>query len=167
MHYVCPPVQNTPHSIFVSGYVKFGSIDGDNAPVGSVVEARNPKEDTVGCVVLRNAGILPLMRIYGEDTATMPILPGMRDGEIISFYVDGQPATICGGDYGQRQSHPGHYPRRRRMRGNQADMERMSMNCSGIIACCVQKQETLGLLVRGRRQCGFLSHCFHSHYENA
>jgi len=33
------------------------------------------------------------MQIYGEDATASPPIPGMRDGETVAFYVDGQPAT--------------------------------------------------------------------------
>lgn len=69
------------------------TVDGNPAPVGTVVEARSPRGDTVGCQVVAAAGVYPLMQIYGEDTtATLPI-PGMRDGEVVAFYVDGRLAT--------------------------------------------------------------------------
>ena len=64
-----------------------------------MVEARNPRGNTVGCMVLANAGILPLMQIYGEDATASPPIPGMRDGETVAFYVDGQAAAICGGNW--------------------------------------------------------------------
>ena len=85
-HGVCPSVQNTPFLTVVYGSV---TVDGLPAPVGAVVEARSPRGDTVGCIVLANVGILPLMQIYGEDITANPPIPGMKDGELVSFYVDG------------------------------------------------------------------------------
>jgi hypothetical protein len=79
-------VQNTPFLTVVYGSVV---VDGLPASAGAVVEARSPRGDMVGCMVLANAGILPLMQIYGEDATANPPIPGMRDGELVTFYVDG------------------------------------------------------------------------------
>ena len=87
---VCPPVQNTPYMTIAYGAV---TVDGAPAPVGAVVEARSPRGDTVGCIVVATAGVYPLMQIYGEDVTAAPPIPGMREGETVAFYVDGRPAT--------------------------------------------------------------------------
>jgi len=81
----CPAVQNTPSLTIVYGSV---TLDGTPAPVGTVVEARSPRGDIVGCQALQSVGVLPLMQVYGEDNEPPPI-PGMRDGEVIAFYVNG------------------------------------------------------------------------------
>ncbi len=87
---VCPPVQNTPYLTIAYGAV---TVDGAPAPVGAVVEARSPRGDTVGCIVVTTAGVYPLMQIYGEDATAAPPIPGMRAGETVAFLVDGRPAT--------------------------------------------------------------------------
>ena len=42
----CPPVANTPAWMIVYGTV---TLDGSPAPEGTVVEARSPRSDPVGC----------------------------------------------------------------------------------------------------------------------
>jgi len=85
----CPPVQGTPGFTIVYGTVKAGGTD---AEVGTVVEARSPRGDTVGCFVVDTAGHYGAMYIYGEDTSASPTIPGMRASEQVAFYVDGVPA---------------------------------------------------------------------------
>jgi|GEM_PF-5727469 len=87
---VCPPVQNTPLFTIVYGTV---TLNGAAAPVGTVVEARSPRGDVVGCFVVSTAGNYGSMYVYGEDTSVSPPVPGMRNGEMISFLVSGASAT--------------------------------------------------------------------------
>jgi len=83
-------VQQTPYFTDVYGDV---AILGQNAPVGTVIEARNPRGETVGCFVVSAAGQYGFMRIYGEDTTAVPPIPGMRAGELVAFRVNGAPAV--------------------------------------------------------------------------
>ena len=87
---VCPPVPNTPFFTIVYGTV---TLDGAPAPVGTVVEARSPRDDVVGCFVVTEAGNYGAMYVYDEDTSVSPPVPGMRDGEVVAFYVNGAQAT--------------------------------------------------------------------------
>ncbi len=87
---VCPAVQNTLYFSIVYGPV---TLDGVDAPVGTVVEARNPRGDTAGCFVATDAGSYGTFYVYGEDVSVKPPAPGMRDGEVVAFYVDGYSAT--------------------------------------------------------------------------
>lgn len=87
---VCPAVQNTPTYTIVYGSV---SVTGAAAPVGAVVEARNPRGHTVGCVVVTTAGSYGMMYVYGEDNNVSPAIPGMRANETIALRVDGATAT--------------------------------------------------------------------------
>lgn len=87
---VCPPVPNTPFFTIVYGTV---TLDGAPAPVGTVVEARSPRDDVVGCFVVSEAGNYGAMYVYGEDTSVSPPVPGMRAGEVVAFYVNGAEAT--------------------------------------------------------------------------
>ena len=82
----CPAVSNTPFFTIVYGTV---TINGSPASVGTVVEARNPGGDTVGCFEVSSTGNFGTMYVYGEDTTVTPPIPGMRTGETILFYVDG------------------------------------------------------------------------------
>jgi len=87
---VCPPVQNTPLFTIVYGTA---TLNGAAAPVGSVVEARSLRGDVVGCFAVSTAGNYGSMYVYGEDTSVSPPVPGMRNGEVISFLVSGASAT--------------------------------------------------------------------------
>jgi hypothetical protein len=80
-------VQATPNRTIATGGV---TIRGEAAPAGTVIEAVNPRDDVVGCTVVSAPGAYPYVQIYGEDP---PTIPGMRDGEIIEFRVDGIPAV--------------------------------------------------------------------------
>jgi hypothetical protein len=87
---VCPPVSNTPLFTIVYGTV---TLNGAAAPVGTVVEARSPRGDVVGCFVVSTAGNYGSMYVYGEDTSVSPPVPGMRNGEVVAFRVNGAAAT--------------------------------------------------------------------------
>ncbi len=69
------------------------SVNGAPAPIGTLVEALNPRGDVVGCFVTTAAGEYGLMRIYGEDASVTPPIPGMRSGETVTFRINGRPAT--------------------------------------------------------------------------
>ena len=79
-------VQETPYFSDSYGAVR---ITGANAPAGSVVQALNPRGDTVGCFTVTDDGQYGFMRIYGEDTTANPAIPGMRAGEMVSFKING------------------------------------------------------------------------------
>lgn len=83
-------VQPTPYFSETYGSVL---ISGANAPVGSVVQALNPRGETVGCFAVTDEGLYGFMRIYGEDSSAVPAIPGMRNGEIVSYSVNGAPAV--------------------------------------------------------------------------
>jgi hypothetical protein len=86
----CPAVSGTPYLTIVYGSVQ---LDGTGAPVGTIVEAVSPRDDVVGCFVVHTAGYYGTMYVYGEDSAANPPIPGMRDGETVTFRVDGLVAT--------------------------------------------------------------------------
>lgn len=86
----CPPIPNTPYFTIAYGTVL---VDGMNAPAGTIVEAVSPRGDVVGCFEVSTSGHYGAMYIYGEDASAEPPIPGMRDGEEVSFYVDGVEAT--------------------------------------------------------------------------
>jgi len=86
-------VQETPYFSEVYGDVTIMIInDQQPAPVGTVVQAINPRGDTVGCFTVSSDGLYGFMRIYGEDASANPPIPGMRDGELVAFRVNGAPA---------------------------------------------------------------------------
>jgi hypothetical protein len=86
----CPPVQITLKYTIVYGSVTVGGVA---ALAGSVVEARSPRNDVVGCFVVTSAGEYGAMFVYGEDTSVSPPVPGMRPNEPVTFWVNSAPAT--------------------------------------------------------------------------
>ncbi len=84
----CDSVRTTPYFTHYYGSLTLGSIA---APVGTVVQARDPRGDIVGCFVVQTAGYYGLMRVYGEDSDGG--IPGMRDDETVTFLVSGEIAT--------------------------------------------------------------------------
>jgi hypothetical protein len=81
----CPAVDNTPFFTIVYGTV---TLNGSRAAAGTVVEARNPRGDTVGCFEITTEGNFGAMYVFGEDNSVTPPIPGMRNGETILFFVD-------------------------------------------------------------------------------
>lgn len=86
----CPIVQTTNRYLFTYGSV---TINGQPAPVNTVIEARNAQNVTAGCLQTTSAGIYPLMHIYGADSSVTPAVPGMATNEPIRFFVNGFPAV--------------------------------------------------------------------------
>lgn len=86
----CPAVQTTNRYLFIFGSV---TINGQPAPVNTVIEARNVQNVTAGCFQTTSAGIYPLMHIYGADSSVTPAVPGMATNELIRFFVNGFPAV--------------------------------------------------------------------------
>lgn len=82
----CPPVRVSQKYTIVYGNVTIG---GAPAPVGTVVEARSPRGDTVGCRVVDEAGFYRAMKVFGEETVDGVEVPGMRAGEAIVFRING------------------------------------------------------------------------------
>ncbi|RLC86209.1 MAG: hypothetical protein DRI79_10345 [Chloroflexi bacterium] len=82
----CASVLPTPSRTIAYGSVTIG---GAPAPVGTVIQALNPRDEVVGCTVVGQAGQYPYMQIYGEE----PPIPGMREDEIVEFRVNGIPAV--------------------------------------------------------------------------
>ncbi len=82
-------LQPTPYRMDSYGAV---TIDGQPAPSGTTVEAVDPRGNVVGCFVVEQAGQYGFMPIYGEDTSRTPAIPGMRDGEMMLFKVNGIPS---------------------------------------------------------------------------
>ena len=79
-------------------------IDGQPAPVGTLVEAYSLRGDKVGCVAVATAGLYPFMRVYGEEGS----LPGMRPGEPVLFKVNGVPAMVTSGSPIWQNDHDTH-----------------------------------------------------------
>jgi hypothetical protein len=80
----------TPYVTYAYGTV---TIAGNPAPEGTLIEALNPRGEVVGCFVVQTAGYYGFMPVYGEDATASPPIPGMRDGELVRFRVDGLEAS--------------------------------------------------------------------------
>ena len=91
-HTACPDVPNTTRYTIAYGLV---TLNGSPAEVGSRVLAYNPRNDLAGCFEITSAGNYGMMYIYGEDAQAVPPIPGMRDGESVSFVVEGAPAQAA------------------------------------------------------------------------
>ena len=87
---VCPVVPNTPYFTIAYGTVQ---VNGADAPAGTVVEAVSPRGDVVGCAEVSDPGHYGAMYIYGEEKLADPPVPGMKDGETVTFRVDSVVAT--------------------------------------------------------------------------
>ncbi len=87
---VCPPVQNTQFFTIAYGTV---TINDQDAPAGAIAEARTPRGEMAGCFAVSTLGHYGAMYVYGEDTSVTPPVPGMREGEVVAFYVNGVAAT--------------------------------------------------------------------------
>ena len=86
----CPPIQNTPFFTIVYGSV---TLNGSQAPIGTLVKAYSPRNDLVGCFAVTTAGSYGTMYVYGEDTSVVPSIPGMRINEPVSFTINELPAA--------------------------------------------------------------------------
>ena len=83
-------VTGTPNYSIIYGDVM---IDGQPAPVDSIVTVENPRGDVVGCFVVDRSGQYGYMSIFGEDRSSSPVIPGMRSGEPVLFRVNGAMAV--------------------------------------------------------------------------
>lgn len=88
----CPRVPNTPRFAIVYGTVQ---LEGNAAPVGTLVEVVSPRGDVVGCSPVSTAGYYGAMYVYGEDASANPPIPGMRNGEAGAFRVNGVTASAA------------------------------------------------------------------------
>ena len=66
-------------------------IDGEPAPVGTVITAYDPQGVLCSRYTIKKAGRFGFQHVYGDDKTT-PIDEGAKRGDVITFYVNGQPA---------------------------------------------------------------------------
>jgi hypothetical protein len=66
---------------------------GEPAPIGTLIQAYDPRGVLVGAFTVTIAGTYGYLRIYGEDSTSTPPIPGMRLNELVSFRVNGAPAV--------------------------------------------------------------------------
>ncbi len=83
-------VSPTPFLTLVYGEVR---INGQPAPIGTQVEVLTPRGEVAGCFVTSSQGLYGLMYVYGADTTASPVIPGFFDGEVLTFRINGAPAT--------------------------------------------------------------------------
>ena len=86
----------TPYFTDVYGSVLSNVVSGgmgSPALVGTVIQAVSPRGDIVGIFTVTTEGQYGYMRVYGEDIAVSPSVAGMRDGELVTFLVNGAPAV--------------------------------------------------------------------------
>ena len=81
----CPTISNTPNFTFAYGEVQ---LNGFPASIGTIVLAKSPRGDIVGCTEVSTTGYYGAMYIYGEDTSVTPAIPGIRSGETVQFLVE-------------------------------------------------------------------------------
>jgi hypothetical protein len=74
---------------------------GTDAPIGTVIQAYDPRGVLVGTFTVTNSGQYGYMRIYGEDISAIPSIEGMRNGELVTFKVNGAPAVSLPSFYWQ------------------------------------------------------------------
>ena len=70
-------------------------IDGEPAPVGTVITAYDPEGVLCSRYTVKKAGRFGFQHVYGDDKTT-PIDEGAKRGDVITFYVNGQPAISDG-----------------------------------------------------------------------
>lgn len=63
-------------------------IDNQPAPLGTKIWAVNPRGQIAGCFEINWVGHFGTMHVFGEDSTANPVIPGMREGERTTFYVD-------------------------------------------------------------------------------
>ena len=64
-------------------------MDGQPASAETVVTAVSPRGEVVGCFIVAAEGNYGSMYIYGYDTTVDPPIPGMQEGEDVTFKVNG------------------------------------------------------------------------------
>jgi len=72
------------------------TLDGVNAPKGTVIEAFDPDGKLCGRFVVEKQGLFGLMSIFGDDLATKKVDEGALPGEEITFSIDSRNAASLG-----------------------------------------------------------------------
>ena len=66
------------------------TIDGESAPVGTIVQAFDPQGMLCGKSIVKDAGVFGFAHVYGDDEMTPYKDEGARQGDAITFYVNGE-----------------------------------------------------------------------------
>jgi hypothetical protein len=88
----------TPTNEWVGFYGFNSTLDSLPLPVGSVVRALNPRGVLAGEHIVEHVGWYGVMAVYRDDPNTTTADEGLRPGEVVSFTVNGRPATTFGPD---------------------------------------------------------------------
>jgi len=92
------PIPNPNFADFFGGATGVVTMNGSLAPVGSVVEARDPAGVLCGRGYLWSEGKYGFMPVYGDDERTPGVDEGPVASEALTFYLNGVLATITGPD---------------------------------------------------------------------
>ena len=80
-----------PNSMSFTHYFGEVTIDGHLAPIGTVVQAVDPRGLVVGCFETWSPGHYGAMRVYGTDFGS---IPGLYPGEEVRFLVNGEEVNL-------------------------------------------------------------------------
>ncbi len=72
-------------------------INGEPAPVGTVIDAYDPDGVNCGRDTVAFEGIFGFMPVYRDDDTSPDVDEGAEPGDTITFYILGQPATVDSG----------------------------------------------------------------------
>ncbi len=90
-------VTPTPYWVFFLGSATF---NGQEAPVGSRVDAYDPDSIHCGTWIVDSIGYYGYMSVYGDDHISTPTVDeGADPGDTISFRINGRKATIAGDNF--------------------------------------------------------------------
>lgn len=74
------------------------TFNGAPVPVGSLIQAFDPQGVICGQDTVRISGLYGFMPVYGDDPTTPSRDEGCVNGDLISFRINGRPATVTAGD---------------------------------------------------------------------
>ncbi len=88
------PVPSGVNGSYVSDFTGSLTILGQAAQPGDEVAFFDPRGDLVGSVVVGQAGVYPILHVYGDDPSTSSVLEGARQGELLSVKVWDKSAQV-------------------------------------------------------------------------
>ncbi len=87
----------TPTYNWMSAYSLRTKLDGSPIPAGSVIAAYDPEGVLIGRSTVNQAGRYGPLALYMDDPAT-PVDEGAKEGDVVSFRINGFPARAEGPD---------------------------------------------------------------------
>ncbi len=87
----------TPTPLFVDFIGWESLLNSDPLPVGTEIIAKDPDGVVCGSFTVHTEGEYGILHVYGDDSKTAED-EGALPGDIITFYINGQPASILFGD---------------------------------------------------------------------